>query len=99
VQTCCVAGEIGRMAVTAASKRDIQSVYEIFQADLVISAFVLPLNVNNKYGKKYDAIQVNMKKIENLMYELSLLNMSGRISRTFTLEQQQPANTNDEEEA
>lgn len=75
-------GEVGRLAVVCASARDIAAVKEIYEANLVISSMLCELNVGNKYGRKLDAVYANLKKVGDLIYELSLLRNSGRKSRT-----------------
>lgn len=74
-------GEIGRLAVALASKRDIKSVKEILECDVTLSATMMLLNVGGKYNKKADAVFMNLKKVENIVYDLSLLNHGGRGAR------------------
>jgi predicted translin family RNA/ssDNA-binding protein len=56
-------GEIGRIAIACATKRDKASVLEILQADLIISTFINDMNFTNKFFKKNDAVLTNMKKV------------------------------------
>lgn len=75
-------GEIGRIAVLRASQRDLDTVREILQADMVVQSFIAKANISaNRYGKKLDAVQVNLKKVEDIVYELVLLQRSNRVSR------------------
>ncbi len=75
-------GEIGRIAVMQASKRDIESVREIHQVDVVIATAISQVNGGNRYGKKLEAINTNTRKVEDVIYELSMLQRSGRKMRT-----------------
>eukprot|EP01034_Spumella_vulgaris_P025994 gene25994-32511_t len=75
-------GEIGRIAVMQASKRDLESVREIHQVDVVIATAISQVNGGNRYGKKLEAINTNTKKVEDVIYELSMLQRSGRRMRT-----------------
>ncbi len=75
-------GEIGRLAVVAASKRDLEAVREIQQVDAVLSAAVGQVNTGNKYGKKLEAMNTNQRKVEDVVYELCMLQRSGRKART-----------------
>jgi predicted translin family RNA/ssDNA-binding protein len=56
-------GEIGRMAVASATKRDKNAVLEILQADLIINTFIYDMNFTNKFYKKHDAVLTNLKKV------------------------------------
>lgn len=71
-------GEIGRMAVASAVKRDIERVKEVQQADVVISSALMLINVGGKYNKKVSAVQQNLKKVEDVVYELSLQAKGGK---------------------
>ncbi|RYH28316.1 hypothetical protein EON65_12700 [archaeon] len=75
-------GEIGRIAVLRAAHRDLCMVQEILQADMVVQNFIAKANVSaNRYAKKLEAVQVNLKKVEDIVYELVLLQRSNRVSR------------------
>lgn len=74
-------GEIGRIAVMQAAKRDLDSVREIQQADIVVADFISQLNIGNRFGKKLDAVNTNLRKVEDIVYELSMLQRSGRSKR------------------
>ena len=66
-------GEIGRIAVAEASKRNVTDVKEILECDVAISAAIMTLNIGGKYSKKADAVSMNLKKVESIIYDLSLL--------------------------
>jgi predicted translin family RNA/ssDNA-binding protein len=71
-------GEIGRIAVSKASSRDTDGVKEILQADLVLYNTLMKLNIGGKYQKKVDETSNNLKKVEDILYDLSLLSHGGR---------------------
>lgn len=71
-------GEVGRIAVNKASQRDIVAVKEIMQADLVLYNCLMKLNIGGKYQKKVDETHNNLKKLEDILYDLSLLSFGGR---------------------
>jgi len=71
-------GEIGRLAVAAASKRDLVSVRRVLQADVAIYAGLMQVNVGGKYTKKCEAVATNLKKVEDVVYELSMLQRGAR---------------------
>lgn len=74
-------GEIGRLAVMFAGKRDFAAVKEIYQADLVLANAVTRLS-GNRFGKKLEMINTNLRKVGDVIYELSMLQRSGRTTRT-----------------
>ena len=71
-------GEIGRMAVVYAAKRQITEVREILHANSVIVMGLESIE-SNKYGQKYKASLHNMEKIELLLYELCMIERGGKI--------------------
>lgn len=74
-------GEIGRMAILFASQRNIEEVENILQADLIISLNISQFNTGNHYTKKLSAVQMNLKKIEDVLYDLKLQKMGGKALR------------------
>jgi predicted translin family RNA/ssDNA-binding protein len=76
-------GEIGRLAVIHGSERHLEPVQLIQQLDLVIYEYITKLNIynNGNYSKKLDMISTNSKKIDDLIYELTLLKASGKFIR------------------
>lgn len=71
-------GEIGRLAIASASKRDFGAVRQVHQADVAISAGLMQINVGGKYTKKVDAVTTNLRKVEDVVYELSMLKRGGK---------------------
>jgi len=74
-------GEIGRLAVMHAGKRDFAAVREIYQADLVLANAISRLS-GNRFAKKLEMVQTNLRKVSDVIYELSMLQRSGRATRT-----------------
>jgi predicted translin family RNA/ssDNA-binding protein len=78
-------GEIGRVAVALAARRDLPGVRQIQQAAMVIEQFIAAANVNtNRYSKKLEAVQTNLRKVEDIVYELILAQRSQRVSKLRT---------------
>jgi len=84
-------GELGRIAVARASQRDAAAVQDILQADLIISTAIIELNVNGRYTKKSEAVTTNLRKVEDLLYELSLQRLGGRAVSTLREREQPPS--------
>ena len=84
-------GELGRVAVARASQRDVAAVQDILQADLIISTAIIELNVSGRYTKKSEAVTTNLRKVEDLVYELSLQRLGGRAVSTLREREQPPA--------
>lgn len=74
-------GEIGRLAVMHAGKRDFAAVREIYQADLVLANALSRLS-GNRFAKKVEMVHTNLRKVGDIVYELSMLQRSGRSTRT-----------------
>eukprot|EP00854_Cymbomonas_tetramitiformis_P003954 gene3954-4923_t len=75
-------GEIGRLAVAHATKRQLKDVQKIQAACLVISASMMQFNVvNGKIAKKAEAVNMTLKKVEDIVYELSMIKMGAREGR------------------
>lgn len=74
-------GELGRLAVMLAAKRDLPAVQTLLEVDAIIYAFIARLNNGNRFGKKLEAVQTNMRKKEDLVFELSIMQRSGRVKR------------------
>lgn len=86
-------GEIGRLAVMHAGKRDFAAVREIYQADLVLANAVSRLG-GNRFAKKLEMIHANLRKVGDVIYELSMLQRSGRTTRTKPVEVSSSSNNN-----
>jgi len=71
-------GEVGRMAVVHAAKRQTQEVRLISQA---CSAIVLGMQSidSNKFNQKFKAATTNLNKVELLLYELCMVERGGKI--------------------
>lgn len=74
-------GEIGRVAVAYATNRNIEGVKEVMQTDVIVLSALAELNVTGRYTKKVDAVAMNLRKVEDIVYELTLLGRGGRAHR------------------
>jgi hypothetical protein len=79
-------GEVGRFAVAAAAKRDTVAVRESLAADLSVQDALMRLGLPGKLGKKEEMLRTNVKKLEHVLYELSLIKASGRKVTAATTE-------------
>ena len=71
-------GELGRVAVAKATKRELSFIQEIHQVDLSILMGFLQISFGDKYAKKAEAVNNNLKKVEDIIFDLSLLAHSKR---------------------
>ena len=74
-------GEVGRLAVIQAANRDIEGVEAILQVDLIISLYLHQFSVLGGLSKKVLAVNTNLKKVEDILYELKLQKMGGKALR------------------
>lgn len=79
-------GEIGRLAVIAATSRDMLVLEEIHQVDVVLSLMLTKLNSTNRFSKKLDMLNTNLKKVEQLIFELKMSMRSGRKNISINLD-------------
>lgn len=67
------AGELNRLAVARATKRDVVSVQHCREVlDALNGQFLLVNFRNGALRQKYDGLKYSLQKVENLLYELSL---------------------------
>lgn len=71
-------GEVGRYAVAAASKRDDVTVRKSLAAVLAVQDALMRVGLPAKLSKKADELKSNVKKLEHVLYELSLVKATGR---------------------
>ncbi len=73
-------GEIGRVAVFKAANRDLETVKKVAETQSLVYYHLFECNsiAGGKYTKKVDAVQTNLKKVEDILYELSLLQKGGK---------------------
>ena len=81
-------GEIGRLAIAFASARNLSAVNEVLETDLVVSSMIAQFNINNKYSKKADAVAMNLKKVEDIVYDMSLVGRGGKVREKDSLEEE-----------
>lgn len=65
-------GEIGRLAVEAAAKRKIDDVTAVYDTCHLVLREFTSLELPGKIIKKMDALHATIRKIETILYELSL---------------------------
>ena len=77
---CDLVGEIGRYAVARATQRDAVAVGDALSSAVAVQSALLELGSAAPRGihKKGDALRMAVKKLETLLYELSLVERSGR---------------------
>ncbi len=73
---CDLTGELGRRAVASVIKKDFKEVYVIRDAVDEIYSLFLHLDLrNSELRKKSDAIKWNLKKIEDIVYDIKTRGM------------------------
>ena len=65
-------GEVGRVAVAAATARDLATVRRVFETDVAVMEAVSGLNLPPKLAKKIGPLEMCVRKVEHLLYELAL---------------------------
>mmetsp|Transcript_16242 Transcript_16242/g.18266 ORF Transcript_16242/g.18266 Transcript_16242/m.18266 type:complete len:231 (+) Transcript_16242:160-852(+) len=94
-------GELGRYAVAKATKRDTKAVEECRNlCDLLMEQLLNFDFRNGSLRKKYDAVKYNLKKMEQILYELSLTdNLRGiGVGKFDNLDENINENGNDNQE-
>lgn len=76
-------GEVGRFAVAAATRRDKAMVKKAKNVVMTVTKILLHINMNGKVpsrmSKKISALRNNLKKLEHLNYEMSLVKGSSAV--------------------
>ena len=67
-----VTGEIVRYAVAAASRRDIKEVKRAQEVVTAITGELIAMNITGPLRPKFDQLKQNLRKIEEIVYDLSL---------------------------
>jgi predicted translin family RNA/ssDNA-binding protein len=79
-------GELGRLAVMMAAKREVEAVKEIMEVDSLIYDCISRVNnLGGNFNKKLEAVQSNMKKVEDLVLEMSILERTGRVKKRMRI--------------
>ncbi|KAL1522086.1 hypothetical protein AB1Y20_021729 [Prymnesium parvum] len=81
---CCdLVGEIGRYAVRRATERDAEAVRKSLASAIAIHSAMLSMAglLPRGIAKKSDPLKQAIRKLETLLYELSLVERSGRTQR------------------
>ena len=78
---CDLVGEIGRHAVRKATERDADAVRASLATAVAVQSALLSLGPAAPRGlhKKGDGLRTSVRKMETLLYELSLVERSGRV--------------------
>ena len=78
---CDLVGEIGRYAVRRATERDAPAVRACLGTAVAVQSAILVLGQAAPRGiaKKVEALKTAVRKLEQLLYELSLVERSGRV--------------------
>ena len=78
---CDLVGEIGRFAVRRATERDAPAVRACLGTAVAVQSAILVLGQAAPRGiaKKVEALKTAVRKLEQLLYELSLVERSGRV--------------------
>jgi len=72
-------GELGRIAVFRAMRRDVQCVLDILETDTAIAQLLVRVNTSGGISKKVDAVLANRKKVMELHYDMACLTLSGGV--------------------
>jgi len=73
---CDLTGELGRRAVASTIKKDFKEVYKIKECVEQIYGLFLELDLRNgELRKKSDSIKWNLKKIEDIVYDIKTKGM------------------------
>ncbi|DAZ95161.1 TPA: hypothetical protein N0F65_012415 [Lagenidium giganteum] len=87
-------GELARLAIVKATARDVAEVERCHKMVNAIFGQLIQFDFRNgSLRKKFDAVKYNLRKLENTLYELSLVTNSGLTVRAQSTED--VAETND----
>ena len=74
---CDLSGEVGRVAVLKGTKRDREGVQMCLDTNLSVLYALEGLHLPGKLHKKIDPLRQSVQKLENVLYELSLIQAKG----------------------
>jgi predicted translin family RNA/ssDNA-binding protein len=74
---CDLSGEVGRVAVMRGTKRDEEGVQACLDTNLSILMALEGVKLPGKLSKKMDPLKESVKKLETVLYELSLIKAKG----------------------
>ncbi|GAB9467478.1 Translin-like protein [Globisporangium polare] len=84
-------GELMRYAVVKATARDVAEVERCRSMVEAISGELIQFDFRNgPLRKKYDSVKYNLRKLENTLYELSLITNSGLTIRSEAVQDEPP---------
>jgi len=84
------------MGVLKASARDADAVTDVFQAQLCVVSMLTKFNVGGKFSKKLEEASSNLRKTQEVLYDLKLLERGGRKGRERVAEEPFRAGATDE---
>ena len=95
---CDLVGEIGRFAVRRAADRDAAAVQDALSTAVAVQAALLSLGhaAPRALQKKAEPLRTAVRKMETLLYELSLVERSGRVRAEPVREEPPPPPQPDE---
>ena len=72
-------GELGRIAVFKAIRRDAECINAVLAVDTAVAQALVQVNINGLVGKKLDAVLANRRKVAELRYDMVCLSLSGGV--------------------
>ncbi|KAF4320689.1 hypothetical protein JM18_004535 [Phytophthora kernoviae] len=92
-------GELMRLAVVKATSRDVQEVERCKAMVEAISGELIQFDFRNgPMRRKFDSVKYNLRKLENTLYELSLVTNSGLALQAHSVQEAPAASTHTEDE-
>ena len=70
---CDLTGEVGRYAVACATKRNSEGVKQCLVTNMSILHALETVSMPGKLGKKVDPLRKSVEKLEQMLFELSLI--------------------------
>ncbi|TDH72145.1 uncharacterized protein CCR75_008368 [Bremia lactucae] len=92
-------GELMRYAVVKATAREVEEVQRCKDMVEAISGELIQFDFRNgPLRRKFDAVKYNLRKLENTLYELSLVTNSGLSLQAYSVQQTPSAKTRDSDD-
>ncbi|KAG7399555.1 hypothetical protein PHYBOEH_008550 [Phytophthora boehmeriae] len=92
-------GELMRLAVVKATSRDVQEVERCKAMVEAISGELIQFDFRNgPLRRKFDSVKYNLRKLENTLYELSLVTNSGLALQAHSVQEAPAASTHTDDE-
>jgi len=74
---CDLTGEVGRVAVAYGTKRDSENVTRCLATNMSILNTLQTVSLPPKLNKKIGALEQSVSKLEQILYEISLIDSKG----------------------